>query len=540
VTTTLPAKTPETVQETASPRVPWAAPTRITPQLVAWAVALSVAYWLVTKVVVYDALGLNDEMAGVVFFPSAGLGIAAMMLTRPRIWPLWIAAIAVAEIAVNLQNGDALWLALGFALANTLEPVVGATLVRLDTTYRWRSRHGLQVRYFLGAVVLGPLVGGLIGGAFLHWGYDRPYVSASMKWWLGDALGVLVVATPILAWARRRVYTVPAGVAEDIAIAVAAVVVTVVPALIWNASTVYLVLPVLMWAALRGGPLGVSLAGCAFAFAANAMVARGNVDTLMTTHDPARVLIEVQFYIGITLMAGLVLAVEASERVRAERKLREAEAANARQELMTLQAVLQERRRIVRETHDIVGHALNAMILSAAAARRVLGTDPPAAQELLGTTEQIGRDAFRDLDVALGLVEPNAELAPARGVGDLHELVARLERAGVNVALHVDGQRRALPKLVDWSAYRIVQESLTNVTKHANGSQARVDVRYEPHRVVLTIADSGTSLNPVNGTGGRGLVGMQERVAMLGGRMNVGPVDEGGFVVHAELPTGYD
>jgi signal transduction histidine kinase len=248
----------------------------------------------------------------------------------------------------------------------------------------------------------------------------------------------------------------------------------------------------------------------------------------------------VQLFIGITLTAGLVLAVEASERVRAERKLREAEAAHARQEVMTLQAVIQERRRIVRETHDIVGHALNAMILSAAAARRVLSIDPPAAQELLGTAEEIGRDAFRDLDVALGLVEPNTELAPARGVGDLTELVERLERAGLNVALQVDGTRRALPKLVDWSAYRIVQESLTNVTKHANGSRARVNVRYEPQRVVLTISDTGTASATVNGSGGRGLVGMQERVAMLGGRMDVGPVDEGGFIVHAELPTGHD
>jgi len=455
------------------------------------------------------------------------------------VWWLWAAAIATAELAINLQAGDAVWLSLGFALANTVEPLVGATLVRIDTKFRWRSRHGLQVRYILGAVVLGPFVGGVLGGAFLHWGFDSAFVSSSLKWWLGDALGVLVVATPILAWTRRRVYTVPAGLAEDIAIAVAAVVVTVVPSLLWDASTVYLVLPVLMWGALRGGPLGVSLAGCAFAFAVNAMAARGNVESIVAT-DSDRMLVEIQFYLGITLIAGMVLAVEASERVRAERKLREAEAANARQELMTLQAVLQERRRIVRETHDIVGHALNAMILSAAAARRVLGTDPPAAQELLGTTEEIGRDAFRDLDVALGLVEPNHELAPARGVGDLHELVERLERAGLNVALHVDGPRRALPKLVDWSAYRIVQESLTNVTKHANGSQARVDVRYEPQRVVLTISDSGTTVANGNGSGGRGLVGMQERVAMLGGRMDVGRADEGGFVVYAELPTGYD
>jgi signal transduction histidine kinase len=539
VTTTLPAKTLNSDPVAAAPRVPPDEPSQITPQLIGWAIALAVAYWLLTKVVVYDLFKLNEDSAGVVFFPSAGLGIAAMMLTRPRIWPLWIAAIAAAEGAINLQNGDGVWLTFGFVLANTLEPVVGATLVRLDTKYRRRSRHGLQIRYFLGAVVLGPLVGGLIGGAFLHWGFDSPFVSASMKWWLGDALGVLVVATPILAWTRRRVYTVPAGVVEDIAIAVAAVAVTVLPSLLWDASTVYLVLPVLMWAALRGGALGVSLAGCAFAFAVNAMVARGNVDSIVPSQSD-RMLVEIQFYIGITLIAGLVLAVEASERVRAERKLREAEAANARQELMTLQAVLQERRRIVRETHDIVGHALNAMILSAAAARRVLGTDPPAAQELLGTAEEIGRDAFRDLDVALGLVEPNHELAPARGVGDLQELVERLERAGLNVALHVDGPRRALPKLVDWSAYRIVQESLTNVTKHANGSRARVDVRYEPQRVVLTISDSGTTIANGNGSGGRGLVGMQERVAMLGGRMDVGRADEGGFVVHAELPTGYD
>ena len=108
MTTTLPAKMPDSASVSASPRVPWGVPSTITPQLVAWAVALGVAYWLLTKVVVYDVFGLNEDSAGVVFFPAAGLGIAAMMLTRPRVWWLWAAAIAIAELAINLQAGDAL------------------------------------------------------------------------------------------------------------------------------------------------------------------------------------------------------------------------------------------------------------------------------------------------------------------------------------------------------------------------------------------------------------------------------------------------
>jgi signal transduction histidine kinase len=531
VTTTLPAKT----SRSASPAVTWRNPTTINATTLVWALVLGLAY-AAGSLLVYNYL--DRDAVGVVFFPAAGLGVAAMMLTRPRVWPLWIVAIAIPEVVIDMSRGDRFLIALGFGLANTLEPVVGATLVRIDTKRYWRSRHGLQARYFVGAVLIGPLVGGLIGGAFISWEYGAPFFSTAAKWWLGDALGVLVVATPILAWTRRKVYIVPAGLVEDLAIAAVAVVVTVVPALVWDTSTSYAVLPVLLWAALRGGPLGVSLAGLAFAFAANIMVASGRVEDILSISDPARTRIEVQFFIGITLMAGLVLAVEASERVRAERKLREAEAARTRQEVMTLQAVMQERRRIVRETHDIVGHAMNAMILSAGAARRVLAADPTAAQELLGTAEEIGRDAFRDLDVALGLVEPNAELAPARGVSDLYELVARLERAGLDVSLNVDGPKRALPKLVDWSAYRIVQESLTNVTKHAQGAQAHVDVRYEKQRVLLTITDNGAGASASNG-GGRGLVGMQERVAMLGGQMNVGHADGGGFVVYAELPTGH-
>ena len=160
-------------------------------------------------------------------------------------------------------------------------------------------------------------------------------------------------------------------------------------------------------------------------------------------------------------------------------------------ELAAVQAAANERRRIVRETHDIVGHALNVMILSGAAARRVMSNDPQQAQELLSTVEDVGRDAFRDLDVALGLTDRSPELTRLKGLADVDELVDRLVNAGMHVDYEVNGSPRPLPKLVDGSAFRIIQESLTNVAKHAVNAHTQIRVRFEPETLRLEVSDHG-------------------------------------------------
>jgi signal transduction histidine kinase len=501
---------------------------------------------------------LQAPAAGAPFFPPAGITVAALLLTRRQTWWLWLLAVGIAEISVDLGHHQTIFMALGFATANVVEPLVGASLMiyvsrrrRAAARAGWR---GLVVAFVVCAVVAGPFVGGAIGGAVSAIAGAGSFSSTAAKWWLGDALGVLVVAFPILAYARRAAYPSPASDAEIAGIALVALAVVLLPPLGWNVSIAYAVLPVLMWAGLRGGVFGVGLSGLGVAFGANWLVASGRADTLFTVKGANHVLVDLQLFIAVTLLSALAFAVEVGERMRAERVLRHTEAERARQEVEALTVAAGERREMARDVHDIVGHALNVMILSAGGARRLLTRDPREAEELLQGAEDVGRDAFRDLDVALALVDQSPGRRD-RGLGDLSELVERLAGAGVDVELTVEGTARALPRVVDWSAYRIVQESLTNVAKHAADAHASIRIRYDDRSVRLTITDSGGAPTPGNGNGarnggrarngreardgrdGRGLLGMRERVALLGGHMEVGRASGGGYVVSAELPT---
>jgi len=480
----------------------------------------------------------QDPSEGAAFFPPAGLTVAALLLAPSRWWPWLLGAVAVAEIAVDLSQHQSMAMATGFAIANIAEPLVGAAVLIAVARRRRRTRREYLVEFVVCAAVLGPLIGALIGAAVTTTLASGVYSTTMLRWWLGDALGVLVVATPLLAFSRRRVYEVAAGLPEDIAIAFVAAAVTIVPALFWHhGSLAYLVLPVLMWAALRGGPLGVGVSGLAVAFSADWVILTDRANTLFAAKDAERTLVEVQLFLAVTLLAALAFAVEVAERTRAERVLADAEAARVREELAGLDAVANERRRISREAHDIFGHALNILILSAGAARRVIDSDPRAARELLATSEEVGRDAFRDLDTALGLVDRSPDLSPQSGLADLDELLGRLASAGLGVECNIEGQARLLPRLVAWSAYRIIQESLTNVVKHSPGAHTRIDICFGPSSLRLMIVDDGASRVNGDGRNGRGLVGMRERVAVLGGHIETGPAPDRGFRVCVELPT---
>jgi len=471
---------------------------------------------------------------GVTFFLPAGLTLATLLITPRRTWPLWLAAIAIAEISVDLAHGQGVLMAFGFALANTLEPVVGAHLTRTTATNRHASPRGYLVAYVACAVIAGPFVGAVVGASVSTIAGASTFFATMGRWWLGDALGVLVVATPALGWRERQFYRTPASVAEMLGIAALAVVVIVVPAIYFGESAAFAVLPILMIAAIRGGPLAVGISGFAVAVSSSWVVATGRAEALLAIRNHDEALIYTQLFIGVTVLSALILAVEVAERMRVEYLLRQAERQRMHAELTALQAATRERRRIVRETHDIMGHALNVILLSGGAARRVLEYDIAQARELLGTVEEVGREAFRDLDVALGLIDVSDDMAPRKGLHDLEELVARLVRSGMDVEYEIEGTPRPIPRLVDGSAFRIVQESLTNVVRHAGHAHTRVHVRFLPTMLQLEVADYATEGASPNGAG-RGLVGMQERVAVLGGRMRAGQTDAGYSVV-AELP----
>ncbi len=224
--------------------------------------------------------------------------------------------------------------------------------------------------------------------------------------------------------------------------------------------------------------------------------------------------------------------------VRGRRQAAELAARSAALERQAEQAAVAERARIARELHDIVAHHLSVVVLHAAGARAAGGADPETLEEI----EQSGRRALTETRRLFGVLrEPDEETgrAPQPGISELPALAGRLRAAGLEVSLSVDGDHAALPPGVNVSAYRIVQEALTNVLKHAGQARAEVTVGCADSAVTIEVTDDGAG-NPAPPalTGGQGLAGMRERVAVFGGDLRAGPRPGGGFSVCARLPVG--
>jgi signal transduction histidine kinase len=200
-------------------------------------------------------------------------------------------------------------------------------------------------------------------------------------------------------------------------------------------------------------------------------------------------------------------------------------------------AVEQEQARIARELHDIVAHNVSVIVAQATAARRVFDTEPEHARQVLGAIETTARQALVEMRRLLGVLhpDPRAERAPQPGLDQLPGLVAQIGRAGLPVELVVQGRPRPLPAGVELSAYRIVQEALTNALKHAGAARATVVLGYCAGGLELRVSDDGRGA-PAGVVAGQGLVGMGQRAALLGGQLVTGPGPQGGFQVTATLP----
>jgi len=203
-------------------------------------------------------------------------------------------------------------------------------------------------------------------------------------------------------------------------------------------------------------------------------------------------------------------------------------------------AAAEERVRIAREMHDVLGHSVSVMVVQAGAERLALGQERPATREALLAIERTGREALAEMSRLLGILRKEGEalsLAPRPSLAQVDVLVQTVRDAGVPVELRVEGEQTDLPPGVDVSAYRIVQEALTNVVKHAGPARAAVVVRYGRRTVEVEVTDDGRpSFN--GNAGGYGLAGMRERVELHGGTLEAGRRNEGGFAVKACLPLG--
>ena len=210
-------------------------------------------------------------------------------------------------------------------------------------------------------------------------------------------------------------------------------------------------------------------------------------------------------------------------------------------------AIGEEQARIARELHDVIAHSVSVIVVQAAAAGDVFDARPDQARAALGSIERAGREALLELRRLLGAVRPDARAEdptrPQPGLERLDELAEPLREGGLRVVVRREGQAATVPAGVDLSAYRIVQEALTNTLRHARATSAEVTVRYGADAVEVDVRDDGRAAMPANGDGegearGHGLVGMRERALLLGGTLEAGPQPRGGYRVYARLPLG--
>ncbi len=215
--------------------------------------------------------------------------------------------------------------------------------------------------------------------------------------------------------------------------------------------------------------------------------------------------------------------------------------ASRERDLATREAIGLERARIARELQDVIAHHVSMMVVQAVAERRVLGAGDSATRDVLATIERSGRSALTDMRRLGGMLrngEPDP-LAPQPGLADVPALVDQAREAGLPIDLTVEGEPADLPAGMDLTAYRIVQEGLTNAIRHAGQASTSILIRYQPGLVGIDIDDDGRHDDDGDRlpTGGLGLVGIRERVALYGGALHAGPRSEGGFAIHVTLPV---
>ena len=287
----------------------------------------------------------------------------------------------------------------------------------------------------------------------------------------------------------------------------------------------------------------------AFSLVTHAPIVRALVGSALLT-----VAMAVQTYVGgegfSNFVFGLVfLLVAWSMGATVRRRTGQAEAATqavrheiAEREAATRKAVVEERSRLARELHDVISHSVSAMVVQAGAAERVLDRSPDKARQAVQAVGEIGRDALGELARLLGVLREFSDevgLEPQPGLGDLDVLLAQQRELGLQVQFETVGERVPLPAGVELTVYRLVQEALTNVRKHATGATPLVRLTFDPTEVAVEVSNpptSGRSTLQLPGAG-HGLVGMRERVAVYGGTFDSGRTPAGGFAVSARIPA---
>ena len=365
---------------------------------------------------------------------------------------------------------------------------------------------------------------GLLGAAQLQlwFGHSMPHTPRLL------AAFVAVVVPASVAWRRRW----------PLAMGVAAVVATA--AVFISGGQDYNIAVGIGWmCALYAVAVWTDIRGFLIGFGA---LTAGNVASLASPRQSVSATVQFTVIPGVAML--IARRAIRDRELEAQAHAARAELAEREHELRANQAIAEERARIARELHDLVAHNVSVMVIQAGAERHALGARDTSTRETLGSIEQAGRQALIEARRLLGVLrrgDEREELEPQPSLAQVQCLVEQVQRAGLPVALTIEGDAVVLPAGVDLCAYRIVQEGLTNALKHAGPAHAEVVVRYARDALEVAVSDDGVGAAHDNGNGpacsaGHGLVGMRERVALYGGELATGPRDGGGFAVRARLP----
>jgi signal transduction histidine kinase len=343
-----------------------------------------------------------------------------------------------------------------------------------------------------------------------------------------DPIGYLLIVANGAALALRNRH--PSGVLLAVAVTALAYTLLDYPGPFYTIALVFAV-----WAAVAAGQRLMAIVVTAVLFAATLVA--GIVYRVGHLEDPAGV-----YWFTGWLVAGFVMGEvsRARRETLAQLEQRALEAEHTREEEARRRAG-EERLRIARELHDVLAHSISVINVQAGVAVHLLDKQPEHARSALVAISQASKDALRELRATLGVLRQVDEAdarGPAPGLAGLDDLVGRTSRAGLAVAVDRDGDARQLPPATDLAAYRIIQESLTNVARHSEARRATVSIHYGSHDVVIQVDDDGlgATANPTP-DGGHGLLGMRERALAAGGELEAGPRPEGGFRVRARLPA---
>jgi signal transduction histidine kinase len=410
---------------------------------------------------------------------------------------------------------------LRLVLRSDFEVALGDEAVRRVLEYLRAVKTFLRLarRYWFDVLILLALGLGLFGAVASQGMADGPTGPLSF-----DLLAVVAIVTPLFF--RRRF---PFGAPIAVGVAVA--------------------LTTLVDERLVPKDLIPFLAGCAALFlvgllrdrrlAIAGIVLAIGVEALVAYRDPLKNLsafIATCIVFGLIWTAAFTLGRKFEE--ADEAKKRAAQAEREREERARA-AVTEERARIARELHDVVGHSVSVMTVQASAVRRLLRPEQKREREALLIVERTGREALAEMRRMVGVLrrpEEGPALAPQPSLEHVGRLVEQAREAGLSVELRLEGDPQPLPAGVDLTAYRLVQEGLTNALKHARAKRAQVVVHYGDRDLEVTVSDDGRGAGSGDG-GGHGLVGMRERVAVFGGELEAGPRAEGGYRLRAKLPV---